>query len=490
MNRKIDLYIVFLTAFALILANTALSFANEGEVDVSGQDDIKFEKEQILDQLEDKFNLEKSEYTQLRSNALDTESHLNDVREQTVTLGEQLKNIDKQIAFTGERVLSATKQSVETENEIALLYEEIEKKQVTLGFQKQLLKDYLLAMYKEQNAFFSVDVDGNISAIKLLLADGSVSENMRELDYFQLLSEAGQQMVETLQNMANELNVYKGSLDEKRKMLDALRAELEAENNQLVLQKNAKENLLALTKGQEKIYQQLLKQTESEKEELLVDIKQLNDAIKLVEAKIAEGGTDFNPDEYLSLLDKKTRSLYEFKISDFAVSSGFNWPVYPNNGISAYFRDPSYRGFFGVNHNAVDIPVYQGSPVYAAGDAVVYSVKDNGYGYNYIILAHGGEMTTVYGHLSGMLVEEGQTVRNGQIIALSGGMPGTKGAGYMTTGPHLHFETRVNGAGVNPLDYLPLDIFSEAQIEAVPLRYREAWRETVYESLVGDRIER
>ena len=64
---------------------------------------------------------------------------------------------------------------------------------------------------------------------------------------------------------------------------------------------------------------------------------------------------------------------------------------------------------------------------------------------------------TVYGHVSSFLVEEGDLVRPDDIIALTGGTPGTKGSGLMTTGAHLHFEIYENGEHQDPLAYLPLD---------------------------------
>ncbi len=131
------------------------------------------------------------------------------------------------------------------------------------------------------------------------------------------------------------------------------------------------------------------------------------------------------------------------------------WPVDPLSGISAYFRDPSYFKRFKFQHDAVDIPVLQGSPVRAATDGIVVKVRDNGYGYNSITLQHAGGVSTLYGHVTRFLVSEGDAVKAGQPIALSGGRPGTLGAGLMTTGPHVHFSVFKRGQAVDPLPFLP-----------------------------------
>ncbi|MDZ4217150.1 MAG: M23 family metallopeptidase, partial [Candidatus Gracilibacteria bacterium] len=107
-------------------------------------------------------------------------------------------------------------------------------------------------------------------------------------------------------------------------------------------------------------------------------------------------------------------------------------------------------------HDAVDIPTDQLTPVIAPLSGKVLEVHDGGAtGYSYLQLAHRDGLSTVYGHVYAFKVQEGELVRQGQLIALSGGALGTHGAGRMTTGPHLHFEVLQDGVHVNPMDYLP-----------------------------------
>lgn len=131
------------------------------------------------------------------------------------------------------------------------------------------------------------------------------------------------------------------------------------------------------------------------------------------------------------------------------------WPVDAVYGISATFRDPEYEKHFGFKHDGVDMPVMQGTALKAVADGVVDKAVDNGLGYSYIIVRHQG-IATLYGHVSQINVYEGQVVRQGELLGLSGGRPGTKGAGKNTTGPHLHFEVIKGGERIDPLTVLPV----------------------------------
>jgi len=117
---------------------------------------------------------------------------------------------------------------------------------------------------------------------------------------------------------------------------------------------------------------------------------------------------------------------------------------------------PVTSGFgprWGRMHEGLDIAVNQGSRVVAAsGGTVVYTGLDGGYG-NAVVINHGGGITTRYAHLSSIGVSTGQSVSQGASIGLSGGDPGTQGAGS-STGAHLHFEVRVSGTAYNPYNYL------------------------------------
>lgn len=119
--------------------------------------------------------------------------------------------------------------------------------------------------------------------------------------------------------------------------------------------------------------------------------------------------------------------------------SGYIWPT----------TDRRINQYFGLRHTGVDIGGKVGNANYAANAGRVVKSQcgwNGGYGC-YIILDHGGGVTTLYGHNSKLLVSAGETVEQGQVIALLGSTG-------RSTGPHLHFEVRVGGKKVNPLRYV------------------------------------
>jgi murein DD-endopeptidase MepM/ murein hydrolase activator NlpD len=120
--------------------------------------------------------------------------------------------------------------------------------------------------------------------------------------------------------------------------------------------------------------------------------------------------------------------------------SGFVWPV--NGVLSSGF---GWR--WGRMHEGVDIAAPYGSAVVAAAaGTVIYAGWMGGYG-NLVLIDHGGGVATAYGHNSGFAVGAGQSVGQGQVISYCGSTGNS-------TGPHVHFEVRINGAAVDPLGYL------------------------------------
>ena len=326
-----------------------------------------------------------------------------------------------------------------------------------------------MVLYEEQNEMNdTTDKENAVNVAKLLLSDKSPEEAVRELRYFSILEATGHEIFDKLEKLVNEEKAQRTELENSRNKLEMLYRQLEEQQKTLQVHQQAKAQLLEATKGQESISQQLLEESEKEEAQVLHDINSLRDNLKFIQDKIAELGDQFNPDDYKNVFDRNTTDVYAY-IKDHQ-DGGFQprWPVSPSRGISAYFHDESYRKAMGVPHEAIDIRALQSTPIHAPADGVVYKTRDNGYGYSYIILAHAGGFMTVYGHVSEIRVKAGEQIKEGQTIGLSGATPGTKGAGLMTTGPHLHFEVLKGGKHVDPLDYLPL---SYLPISSLPQKY-------------------
>lgn len=120
-------------------------------------------------------------------------------------------------------------------------------------------------------------------------------------------------------------------------------------------------------------------------------------------------------------------------------------------------NDVNFSSYFGVRsdpfrhsaamHAGVDIPGATGTPIYATADGVVERAgRAGGYG-NLVELNHGRGIQTRYGHLSQILVAEGARVKRGDLIA-------RMGSTGRSTGPHLHYEVRLDGRAVNPIPFL------------------------------------
>ena len=159
-------------------------------------------------------------------------------------------------------------------------------------------------------------------------------------------------------------------------------------------------------------------------EDLIAEVRLRHQAFKELERRFAQK------------LDRlrHTPSLWPVKGE---VSSGYGWRKSPFGDERMEF------------HTGIDIVAKAGTPIRSPADGRVVKVwYDRALGLT-IRIRHGYGIETLYGHLSKVLVREGEEVKRGQVIGLVGN------TGNRSTGPHLHYEVRVGGRPVNPLHYLP-----------------------------------
>jgi len=265
--------------------------------------------------------------------------------------------------------------------------------------------------------------------VEIVLMNENFSDFILKLEQLENIQDNLLKNIDGLQKIELALKNDKKYLNEEKKEIDLLKNILENKKGTLGGQKIAKDSLLQKTQGQEAKFQQLLEQSREEQ-------RQLNNE--------------------LIYLEKVGREKLNRQLALQAIETdGLMWPV-ASRIITAYFHDQSYPYKYLFEHNAIDLATSQGTPIRAAESGYVAKVRDGGQnGYSYLMIIHPDNLSTVYGHLNQINISTDQFISKGQIIGYSGGLPGTRGAGPFSTGPHLHFEVRYNGIPTNPLNYLP-----------------------------------
>ncbi len=334
--------------------------------------------------------------------------------------------LDNQLAIIENREKKAELDIMGTQIEIDRVSLEIEKtgleikeKEEVIGEKKNHISKILRMVYKKDDT----------SVLEILLLNDSFSEFLNEVKYLEDVNSEIKDAIEELKSDKTALEAEKTALGGKNKELEKQKEVLENKKLALAAEYDNKNILLEQTRSSEAEYQRLLALAKREQASAAADIAGLERTAREKLAKLDAGK--------LELLD-----------------SAMVWPV-PKNVVTASFHDPDYPFRYIFEHPAIDIRAGQATSIRAAASGYVARAKNSGMGYSYIMLIHGDGLSTVYGHVSKIFVEEDEYVTQGQVIGASGGMPGTPGAGNLTTGPHLHFETRLNGIPVNPLDYLP-----------------------------------
>lgn len=169
----------------------------------------------------------------------------------------------------------------------------------------------------------------------------------------------------------------------------------------------------------------------------------------LIAANSTEAAADLNADQQFRSLFQTWKKLDGGSNSPFggAIAIPSVQPVSKLNFTSNFgIRSDPFRGTAAM-HAGVDIPGPTGTPIYATADGTIAEAeRRGGYG-NMVEIDHGKGIATRYGHMSKLLVIAGTHVKRGQLI----GLMGSTGR---STGPHLHYEVRIDGRAVNPIPFL------------------------------------
>lgn len=327
---------------------------------------------------------------------------------------EKLKELEKQIAEAKAKKndVIATKNLLDQRNQ--LLLEQIDDTQGQIEDAAAQIQRYEL-LEEEQYALFcqqvrSEEERGSLSYLSVLFKATSMADLLNRMEFVNEVAEYNKTLISALQ--------------ETRENIKAEKAEMEAKEAELGEQQDE--------------LQGKLDETTKLMNEYAADQKAL-EQIYAAEEKAA--------DEIAAQIDSLLAD------SDVIPSAeGFIWPVSSSRKISSPIGSRVAPGGFGsTNHKGVDIcNVGYTSSIYAVKSGKVLLTNTSGYGGgygNYVVIDHGGGLTTLYAHMSSVKVSEGQMVSQGTVI----GITGSTGA---STGPHLHYEVRINGVYQNPLNYL------------------------------------
>ncbi len=418
-NKKSNLIILalfILTNFLLPLNLKASTLKDIGATDLELLEEFDPEVQRLKKEIADY----QAQLSELEKQRAAYENSVRAKRQEISNLKNQIDILDNTIAKTSLDIRS-TELEIEKNNlEITNLELEINYKEKEIKSQQGKMGDVLRTIQEH---------DRQTSYLEILILKGSLGNFFKEVNQLQLLEGNLNDKLSGLAELKNQLQAKKNNLEERKNQLSQLREKLSSTGDRLESDKNVKNQLLNKTKGQEADFQQLLNEVRAEQESINSDIQSLE-----VQAR---------------------KRLLESK-GILPSNEGFIWPV-SSRIISAYFHDPDYPYRYVFEHPAIDIGrTPQGTPIRAARSGYVAKVKiDSTTAYGYILIVHTDGLSTVYGHISKAYINTDSFVVQGEVIGLSGGTPGTAGSGRLTTGPHLHFEVRLNGIPVDPLKYLP-----------------------------------
>ena len=334
----------------------------------------------------------------------ESNNRLQAVQEQLSTNMQELQDLDNQIAQSQNELDAINTDISDLMKQINENEDKLTKTQANLDDIQSLLDARIIKMYESPKFEF----------LQVLLESKSATEFLSTYYAMKELAEYDKQLLETVKKQKEDIETTKKILAEKKKQV--------VENKQ---KQQKKTQVLANTKTMRQYY---ISKLSTEEQELQAKIDEYNSEVTAIESEI------------------KLMALNS--ISADYIGGAMVWPIPGYSTITSEYgmRVHPITGAYKL-HTGTDIGAPMGADFVAAAKGVVTKATLNpAYG-NMVIIDHGGGVQTLYAHGSEILVEVGQEVEAGTPVLKVGS------TGY-STGPHAHFEIRINGQTVNPMDYL------------------------------------
>ena len=334
----------------------------------------------------------------------ESNNRLQAVQEELSTNMQALQELDNQIAQSQNELETIDTDINNLINQIDENEEKLSKTQTELDNIQGLLDARIIKMYETPKFEF----------LQVLLESKSATEFLSTYYAMKELAEYDKQLLETVKKQKEDIETTKKILAEKKKQV--------VENKQKQQKKN---QVLANTKTMRQYY---ISKLSTEEQTLQAKIDEYNSQVNAIESEIK-----------LMVLNS---------ISPDYIGGAMTWPIPGYSTITSEYgmRVHPITGAYKL-HTGTDIGAPMGADFVAAAKGVVTkAAMTPAYG-NMVIIDHGGGVQTLYAHGSEILVQVGQEVEAGTAVLKVGS------TGY-STGPHAHFEIRINGQTVNPMEYL------------------------------------
>lgn len=302
--------------------------------------------------------------------------------------------------------------------EVDEAYKELKTLAARLKRSLAVLKERLVAIYEA----------GESDMTELILTTRSYGDLIESTGYIEQIQNRNETIVDRVGDLRDQQEAIVVRLKKAKDTIEKARNQIAAEEKNLATARGAVESQqaeLAAVRADRQAKVDSINSRVDHLEEIEADLQQ-----KVAEQIAAASGVGVLPAGPMTSPS----------------AAGLIWPI--SGTVSSGFGPRGSPGGIGSTyHEGLDISVPEGTPIRAAASGTVIMASYNGGYGNYTCIDHGSGLSTCYAHQSSFAVSSGQSVSQGQVIGYSG----NTGA---STGPHLHFEVRINGAAQDPMGYL------------------------------------